>query len=184
MFNTIDNNQTNAVNSSEYITSARNNTLRFCIKDFIRHSKIFAVIAIAVLTVIMTNAVTTKAANGCGSTNWSTHIPDSPLGFDFTAGCNAHDKGYGTPYTQSGLSYSGWKEHVDRQLYQNLNNICDRHYSSWYQHQPCQALAQTYYEAVVHLGQKAYDSAQRQHQTASSSQYPNYILDLLRNSEF
>ncbi len=176
MFNTIKNNQTNACNQPKYNARLKNNILSGCMKNFIRHSQVFAVIAVAVLTVIMANAVTTKAANGCSK------ALDNPLGFHFKDICNQHDARYGTPWnTYRGYTYQSWKEFADEEFYESLKNRCDQNYSAWYdkaRNFSCKAIARSYYEAIqTPWGNQAYYNAQRNNQRQeTNAQYPNYIL--------
>ncbi|MFC4494411.1 phospholipase [Streptomyces ovatisporus] len=84
--------------------------------------------------------------------DWSTDVcsssPDNPFGFPFENGCIRHDFGYRNYKAQG--TFEANKSRIDSAFYEDLKRVCAG-YSGATQ-ASCNALAWTYYQAVVVLG--------------------------------
>ncbi|MFJ9694361.1 phospholipase A2 [Kitasatospora sp. NPDC101183] len=97
------------------------------------------------------------------STDYCTHSPDKPVGFDFTAACARHDFGYrnykeliGDQAFRSNIDGRAPKVQVDSVLLQDLRSVCEPHLISRYEVYPtgparllCLKTAQSYYAGVT-----------------------------------
>ncbi len=82
-------------------------------------------------------------ANGC------TGVPDSGFGFEFHAGCDAHDRCYRTQPYGSG---SAGRKQCDRTFRSELLGYCDRHGRLSLERVVCRSTARAYYYGVRLFG--------------------------------
>lgn len=86
--------------------------------------------------------------------DWSTDVcsssPDNPFGFPFENGCIRHDFGYRNYKAQG--TFEANKDRIDSAFYEDLKRACSRYDGAT--KKSCDALAWTYYQAVVVLGVK------------------------------
>lgn len=86
--------------------------------------------------------------------DWSTDVcsssPDNPFGFPFENGCIRHDFGYRNYKAQG--TFEANKSRIDSAFYEDLKRVCAGY--SGATGASCDALAWTYYQAVVVLGVK------------------------------
>lgn len=84
--------------------------------------------------------------------DWSTDVcsssPDNPFGFPFENGCIRHDFGYRNYKAQG--TFEANKSRIDSAFYEDLKRVCAGY--SGATKTSCNALAWTYYQAVVVLG--------------------------------
>ncbi|OEU86825.1 hypothetical protein DB35_24760 [Streptomyces abyssalis] len=86
--------------------------------------------------------------------DWSTDVcsssPDNPFGFPFENGCIRHDFGYRNYKAQG--TFEANKDRVDDAFYEDLKRVCAGYDGA--KKESCDALAWTYYQAVVIVGVK------------------------------
>lgn len=86
--------------------------------------------------------------------DWSTDVcsssPDNPFGFPFENGCIRHDFGYRNYKAQG--TFEANKNRIDSAFYEDLKRVCSGYDGAT--KKSCDALAWTYYQAVVVLGVK------------------------------
>jgi hypothetical protein len=82
------------------------------------------------------------------STDYCSHGPERPFGFDFRNACRHHDFGYRN-YRAAG-EFAAHKRRIDEVFRADLQRVCDGHRKLA---QPvCNTVAWGYYQATVHLG--------------------------------
>lgn len=84
--------------------------------------------------------------------DWSTDVcsssPDNPFGFPFENGCIRHDFGYRNYKAQG--DFEANKARLDSAFYEDLKRVCAAYDGA--KKEACDALAWTYYQAVVIVG--------------------------------
>ena len=89
------------------------------------------------------------------STDYCSSSPDEPLGFDFRLPCHRHDFGYRNYKAVGG--FDGAKNRIDDAFLADMERACDTYGSAV--RPACDALAQTYYKAVVAFGKTTVSQA-------------------------
>jgi len=90
----------------------------------------------------------------CGSGSTEMIVPDKPYGYNFEQPCWHHDRCYG--------NCSKTKRQCDKEFHLRMRNICSRYYATFPNNKfaECNRTADTYYAAVVFLGQNPWRTAQ------------------------
>ncbi|MFE7135185.1 phospholipase [Streptomyces sp. NPDC057638] len=85
------------------------------------------------------------------STDYCSNSPDNPFGFPFQNSCARHDFGYRN-YKAAG-SFTANKARLDNAFHADMKRVCTTY--SGATKTACDALAWTYYQAVVQFGRTA-----------------------------